>query len=189
MRILFAVLFGSLSVHAVTIEKYLSVPEGSLSHAFEFKSTELKLSKNTNYFDSIKSYAVGSFSAPAKGQEDLRKSLEDLLRKISSVDEVLKKKGTSFNEASKPKTAHVVIFRLNEYVIAPGSKYYQVLDETFNKLSNLKWKHVYGYEISKDLKTVKEIRDSKVNPGKKYNADFYCKKEVCSYYGGGHVFK
>ena len=188
MKLLLIGLLISLSSQAVTLEKYLSLPEGSMKHLITLDKNEVRLFKDSNYFDVKRTYAIGNFTSSLKGQEDTRKSLEDLLKKIETVDGALKKRGTSFNKLSIPK-GHVTIYRLDNFVIGPGSKYYKILDEHFSELSKLKWKQVDGYEISKDMKTVKEYDKGKVKLTKEYASDFYCKKDVCSYYGGGQVFK
>ena len=100
----------------------------------------------------------------------------------------LKQKGTSFNHISTPK-GHAVFFRLNEYVISEDSKYFKILDEAFQKLVGLNWKHENGYEVSQNFKTVKEIEHGKVKLTKEYATDFYCKKDVCTYYGGGFLLR
>lgn len=188
MKILIFFLFFSFASHAITLEKYLSQPEGSMKQTIELNKKQLKLFKDSNYFDAKKSYRIGNFTAPAKGQSESIKTLTELLKKVEAVDGALKKKGSSFNELSTPK-GHITIYRLNEYVIGPGSKYYKILDREFKNLNALSWKQVDGYEISKDLKTVKEFEGGKVKKSSEYAPDFYCKRDVCTYVGGGQVFK
>jgi hypothetical protein len=187
MKILLLSLIFSFTSHAVTLEKYLSLPEGSMKQMIMFDKNEVRLFKDSNYFDAKRNYAIGNFTTPSN-QEKIRKSLDDLLKKIETVDDALKKQGTSFNELSIPK-AHVTIYRLDNFVIGPGSKYFKDLDKHFNTLSALNWQQLDGYEISKDMKTVKEYEKGKVKLTKEYASDFYCKNDVCSYFGGGQVFK
>lgn len=186
-KILFLILIP-LNSQAVTLEKYLSLPEGAMRQSIELDKKGLKLFKDSNYFDSEKSYQIGNFKAPSKGQENALKTLNELHKKVQTVDEALKKKGVSFNELATPK-AHITIYRLDEYVIGPGSKYYKTVDEEFKKLNTLKWKQIDGYEISKDFKTVKEFENGKVKKSSEFASDFYCKRDVCTYLGGGLVFR
>lgn len=188
MKILFLTFIFSFSAHAVTLEKYLSQPEGSMKQLISIDKNEVRLFKDSNYFDAKRTYAIGNFTSSSKGQEAAKKDLEELLKKIETADSALKKQGTSFNELSIPK-AHVTIYRLDKYVIGPGSKYYKIVDKHFKELSSLKWKQLDGYEISKDMKTVKEYEKGNVKLTKEYASDFYCRNDVCTYFGGGQVFK
>ena len=188
MKKLFFLMFLSLNSYGVTLEKYLSLPEGSMRLTIELDKKGLKLFKDSNYFDVKKSHAIGNFTASSKGEEKTIKELEELFKKIEVVDEALKKKDSSFNSLSMPKP-HIAIYRLDEFVIGPDSKYYKSLDEKFKKLMGLKWKQIDGYEISKDFKTVKEFEDGKVKKTSEFARDFYCKRDVCTYYGGGRVYR
>lgn len=188
MKIFFLGIFLSLNAGAVTLEKSLSLPEGKMKQTIEWDKEKLKLFKDSNYFDSPKAYRIGNFTAPIKGQQKTISSLEELLKKVEAVDEALKKKGTSFNQLSIPK-AHVTIYRLNEFVIGPGSKYYQILDDHFKHLGKLQWKQIDGYEISRDFKTVKEFEGGKLKKTSEFASDFFCKRDMCTYTGGGTILR
>jgi hypothetical protein len=176
------------SVYAVTLEKYFSQPQESFKSSIDLNKEQFILTKNTNYFDVKKSLSVGQFKISSLGHEGILKNLDEVLKKIVDVDKALKQKGTSFNHVSAPK-GHAVIFRLNEYVIGEDSKYFKILEESFQQLAGLNWKHETGYEVSQDFKTVKEIEHGKVKLTKEYATDFYCKKDICTYYGGGFLLR
>lgn len=188
MKLFFLLLCLHSSAYGVTLEKFFSRPEESFKATIDLKNDAFVLSKNTNYFDIKKGLAVGTFTAPAKGHHEISKKLDEILKKIIEVDTALKQKGTSFNHVSTPK-GHAVIFRLNEFVISEDSKYFKILEESFREISELSWKQISGYEISRDFKTVKEFENGKVKLTKEYAADFYCKSDICTYYGGGFLLR
>ncbi len=194
MKILIAAFLIATNIHAATLSKYRSTPDGVASQKFILKDNEATFEKTSNFFDmKAKDYSVGIHKLTTLNPEyqDTLKKIEEFSVKLKKVDDFLKTKGSSYNEVAGI-VQHEVIILVDDFRIKPESKYYTELDALFKKLQQQDWKLTKGFRITPDLEKVLEIDKGEVVKTSKYARDLYCKKAqlptTCTLHGGGHIF-
>ncbi len=189
--LLFAILLTT-QVFATTIGQCQSSADGSSVQSFTLTANKVKYEKHSNLFDKAKDLSLGDFeleNTEALKQE--RAKLDEILAKVKTVDEYLKKKNSSFNDLSS-KNPHEAFLVLNNYRVTKGSDLYPELKKIYDDLSAKKWKQVSGIKLSDDLKNVTIIEKGKEVSKENFNLAFHCKNEeaptVCGYKKLGILF-
>ncbi|MCM2349553.1 MAG: hypothetical protein NDI69_05995 [Bacteriovoracaceae bacterium] len=184
MKFLWLILLINFA-QAATLSQYHSSPDGSSVQKFTVNSKNALYEKRSNFFDKEKSYSLGSFTLKASkiSPEDLKR-LDEILKKIKTVDDFLKKKNSSFNDLSD-KTPHRSFLVLNDYRISHESDLYPELKMLFEKFQNMEWKQESGIKLSNDLKTITTIQAGKETKTEAFNMPFQCQKAeaptMCAY--------
>lgn len=192
MKYLILAILISTQLQATTIGQYISSPDGSSVQAFDLSPKKVTYKKHSNFFDTKKDLTLGEFEIVGdKAFKVERAKLEEILTKVKTVDEYLKKKDSSFNDLSSKKP-HEPFLILNEYRITKDSDLYPELKKIYDTLSARKWKQVSGIKLSDDLKNVMKIENGKEVSKENFNLAFHCKKQevptVCGYKELGILF-
>ncbi len=192
MKYLILAILVSTQLHATTIGQYISSPDGSSVQAFDVTSKKVTYKKHSNFFDTKKDLTLGDFElVDDQAFKEERAKLEEILAKVKTVDEYLKKKDSSFNDLSSKKP-HEPFLILDNYRITKDSDLYPELKKIYDTLSARKWKHVSGIKLSDDFKNVMKIENGKEVSKENFNLAFHCKKQeaptVCGYKELGILF-
>ncbi len=192
MKYFFLSLLLTTQLYATTIGQYQSSPDDSSVQSFTVTPNKVKYEKHSNLFDKAKDLSLGDFELEkneALKQESAK--LDEMLAKVKTVDQYLKKKNSSFNDLSS-KNPHEAFLILNNYRITKGSDLYPELKKIYDDLAAKKWKHVSGIKLSDDLKNVTIIEKGKEVSKENFNLAFHCKNEeaptVCGYKKLGILF-
>lgn len=184
-------LFVAMSAQGAVISRNISTPDATSEQRFEIEKGKATYFKSSNFFDLKKELAVGTF-APKKPipEKDLAR-LEEILEKIKTVDEFLKKKNSAFNELSEKKP-HESYIRLDQYRITQGSELYPELKDIFERLQTYEWKQESGIRLTDDYKNLITVKNGKDVSKESFHSDFYCNKQavppVCLYKNIGVIY-
>lgn len=192
MKYLILAILFTTSLHATTIGQYISSPDGSSVQAFNVSARKIVYEKHSNFFDNKKDLTLGDFEMVGESAlKEERAKLAEILAKVKTVDEYLRKKDSSFNDLSSKKP-HEPFLVLDSYRITKDSDLYPELKKIYDTLAARKWKHVSGIKLSDDLKNVIKIENGKEVSKENFNLAFHCKKQevptVCGYKDLGILF-
>lgn len=175
MKIVLTFFMICSSASATTLGQYISTPGGTSVQKFEITSSKVEYEKRSNFFDAKKDLSLGKFTSVQKISSKEQNHLESTLAKIKTVDEILKKKSTSFNELSQ-KVPHESFFMLDDYRVSKQSDLYPELKNVYDSLASLTWKLETGVRLTDDYKTVIYTKDGKEISRQPFNFRFHCEK-------------
>lgn len=191
MKYVLLVLF-TFEAYATTLGQHLSTPESSSNQIFTLTAGNVTYEKDSNFFDHKKDFRLGKFEARnSEKLSSITMRLEEMLTKIKSVDEALKKQHLSFNELSVTKP-HESFLLIDKYRVTKKSDLYPELKKVYDELLENNWKQVSGVKISEDLKQMITVNDGKEVATDAYNLRFNCKNAepptVCAYKDLGTLY-
>lgn len=188
MKYLFLILI-SIKAYAIDFSQFRSVPNSSSIQTFKLTENKFLYDKRSNYFDENKKLSLGIYSITPS--QDIYKKLDAVYKKIVMADEILRKKGTRFNELNE-NFGHSSIFIIDNFKIGPDSKLYPDLKKLFVELLALEWKLGEGVVLSGDLKSYSIIKKGKTVETKNFVMKFHCEKSeaptVCAFKDFGILF-
>lgn len=190
MKYLILFLF-SLNVHAISIGQFISFPDGSSEQSFDLQKNSAVYDKKSNFFDKNQDLSLGKFELKGEDFSNEIKVLNTALSKIKTVDELLQKKNSSFNDLSSKKP-HASFITLEDYRITQDSDLYPELKQVFDKLINKKWKAETGIRITNDLSSIINIKKGKEVSRETFKIQFHCEKDspptICSFKDLGIIY-
>lgn len=181
----------SFEVNAVTLGRFISLPDGSSLQEFDLQGEKGVYQKRSNFFDKKEDLTLGKFEFKSNEIASVEKKLEKTLDKINEVDAFLQKKNSSFNDLSNKKN-HESLIMLDSFRISQDSKLYPEQKNLFDELLDKEWTLKDGIKISKDLKTVTYYKNGKAVSSEPFNMAFQCQKPekptVCSFKELGMIY-
>lgn len=175
MKYLILLFVLSTSVSATTLGQYISTPDGTSVQVFQISSGRVSYDKKSNFFDKKKELVLGKFSTTYKLTEKDQAKISSTLSKIKTVDELMKKKSSSFNDLSM-KIPHESFLMLDDYRISKQSDLYPEMKAIYDTLLAQNWKQESGIKLSDDYKSVIQVKDGKETGREKFNFQFHCQK-------------
>lgn len=172
---LFLLFLISTSAQAVSVARYISTPEAVSEQRFELTKAQAKYVKGSNFFDLKNQNSLGVFETKPSKVSKIQSRLEEVLKKVKSVDDFLKAKKSSFNDLSD-KAPHASFILLNDYRITQKSELYPEVKALFEQLQKLDWNQKSGIRVSDDYKTITTLNDGKEVSRDPFQFEFYCRK-------------
>lgn len=177
------------NVSAATLSQYISNPEGSSEQRFELTKSSAQYVKKSNFFDNKKDYFIGTLNLQTLPTSDF-KTLEELSERIEVVDNLLKKKKSSFNDLSD-KAPHASFFLVDHFRVTQKSDLYPEVKALFEKLQAHDWKEVSGIRVSEDLKELIYIEKKAIKKKEPFKITYHCDKAeppmFCLFKGFGNL--
>lgn len=175
MKLITLLFIFSTTASATTLGQYISTPDGTSVQVFQITSGRVSYDKRSNFFDKKKELELGKFSTNYKLSEKDQSKISTTLSKIKTVDELMKKKSSSFNDLSL-KVPHESFLMLDDYRISKQSDLYPEMKAIYDTLLAQNWKQESGVKLSDDYKTVIQVSDGKEAGRDKFNFQFHCQK-------------
>jgi hypothetical protein len=160
------VFFFPLEAWSISFIKLRSGIEGSSKVEFQLDEKSGIMDKNSNFFDSKKSYILGRFYIPVQKTEGPIKSLNSLDLKVSQIKEL------------PPIKPHEAYFVLNGKKVGRDSPLFKTLGKVFAEIQALPWVQQEGIIYSSDLKTKTIIKNEKIISKNIFDSKFYCNNSV-----------
>lgn len=175
MKWLFALTFISFTANSAILGQLISQPDGSSVQQFQISSNKVTYEKRSNFFDKKTDLSLGKFSTNYKVTDKEQNKISTTLSKIKVVDEVMKKKSSSFNDLST-KEPHASFLMLDDFRISKESDLYPEMKTLYETLAKQEWKQESGIRLSKDYKSLIQIKDGKEVSREPFNFPFHCQK-------------
>ncbi len=169
-------LFLAPVLHAANLTHYQSSPEGTSLQTFSL-SKSMTQTRRTNAFDRSLKLRLGTF-ALAGGESVVTEErlVNGILAQIQTVEETLRRRGSSFNDLS-PVKPHGAFFMVENFRVSESSRIYPELLKIFRSLSLKKWRQLEGIRITDDLKSLTTIRGGKEVSTQAFSYAFHCNRE------------